>query len=734
MAKILIPLNNTPWGVMKYTAAPDAYDHIMSFDTPELKTQFVGKYLFNNVDFDYEAAMDEVNYYKSFVRLTETTAQVTIGVDEVNATIQDTELKYTLDELLSIDSLFVKENGITRLYSVDSAERTNQQNQQNIRYTLSQDIFFNHYDDLEFQGDIHWERAHTIRHNGSNFIKEHNRVTESIVSNWEPDAIRTVYPVSEDTSLTDSDLPIAEEKLLASVTFAIVYTSLGKSYDSGKGSGTEIFAQKQTSSTGSTWHTSHLPYNIFIFPINLESGIETDLWRFHEENTTGSGELYAPAYYLKDSTGKSLAWGRDSYNQFKNDTNIISIEYVKGAANLFDRGFFTQIEVDTNDPEGVQPLIRFSFGGEFKTSSSDREGTIEGLKSTWKHAQWYDDCQSVRITAVRDGFSTSLSNRIYLPEPSYSVTYEDLRKVDNEVKLQLLMNKFEIRGKNGSPYQFNPMLLGRRQDNVIDTFRLYMRYESNPAQSFGMYSIDETEQYQESAVSDYSALMFKDGYKELSKRLPTTSEAWETYTVNNAYERSAMGYATDIIGPSVKGGVSGAAAGFFIGGPVGALVGGTVGGTTSLVSKWISRASNKTDVQNRPNIYNGTVDNWTEDIVSNLGVSYVRTGYIAENEQLLFDMFTEIGYEVNVRQPFETFSNTRYYYNFIKTDSVFSNISNRLSSTIKQTISDGFERGLTVWHVRDLETFKGIVNYDYENEEMTLVEARQNTINAIETE
>ena len=46
--------------------------------------------------------------------------------------------------------------------------------------------------------------------------------------------------------------------------------------------------------------------------------------------------------------------------------------------------------------------------------------------------------------------------------------------------------------------------------------------------------------------------------------------------------------------------------------------------------------------------------------------------------------------------------------------SLDNNISNKLRSI--------FENGITIWHYRNSETFKGIGNYDYYNKEMSLME------------
>ena len=56
---------------------------------------------------------------------------------------------------------------------------------------------------------------------------------------------------------------------------------------------------------------------------------------------------------------------------------------------------------------------------------------------------------------------------------------------------------------------------------------------------------------------------------------------------------------------------------------------------------------------------------------------------------------------------------TKKLYNYVQTGSIFENINGRLSSDIKQQISNFFESGITLWHLNDISTFEGIKNYDF---------------------
>lgn len=62
---------------------------------------------------------------------------------------------------------------------------------------------------------------------------------------------------------------------------------------------------------------------------------------------------------------------------------------------------------------------------------------------------------------------------------------------------------------------------------------------------------------------------------------------------------------------------------------------------------------------------------------------------------------------------------SRYYFNYIKT--IGANIETNIDANYKNEIAQIFDTGITIWHYRDITTFKGVNNYDYENVEMNLI-------------
>ena len=84
----------------------------------------------------------------------------------------------------------------------------------------------------------------------------------------------------------------------------------------------------------------------------------------------------------------------------------------------------------------------------------------------------------------------------------------------------------------------------------------------------------------------------------------------------------------------------------------------------------------------------------------------------------IFNYFYHYGYKCNdFKKPNVR---SRYYFNYIKT--IGANIKTNIDANVKSEIMQIYDNGITIWHYRDKDTFKGVNNYDYENVEMNLME------------
>lgn len=95
----------------------------------------------------------------------------------------------------------------------------------------------------------------------------------------------------------------------------------------------------------------------------------------------------------------------------------------------------------------------------------------------------------------------------------------------------------------------------------------------------------------------------------------------------------------------------------------------------------------------------------------------VRTYEITEQFKIFaFNYLYHYGYKCN---DFKIPNiKSRYYFNFIKTIGV--NLVGSLDNSVIQKLKNIYDNGVTLWHYRSSDTFKGMLNYNYENVEMTI--------------
>ena len=91
------------------------------------------------------------------------------------------------------------------------------------------------------------------------------------------------------------------------------------------------------------------------------------------------------------------------------------------------------------------------------------------------------------------------------------------------------------------------------------------------------------------------------------------------------------------------------------------------------------------------------------------------------HKQLLADYFAYNGYKIEKFVNFKTYRNNRYRWNYVKAQGMFATISLKLSAKQKQIIDEAIANGITFWHYRDKNMWKGIMAYGYENWEMQLL-------------
>lgn len=107
---------------------------------------------------------------------------------------------------------------------------------------------------------------------------------------------------------------------------------------------------------------------------------------------------------------------------------------------------------------------------------------------------------------------------------------------------------------------------------------------------------------------------------------------------------------------------------------------------------------------------------YIQQYTSNDGLRVRTYGITSQFRNFVFNYLYHYGYKCN--DFIIPNLQSRYYFNYIKTIGV--NLTANLDNEIIVKLKSIYDNGVTIWHWRSAETFKGIYNYAYENLEMTI--------------
>ena len=126
----------------------------------------------------------------------------------------------------------------------------------------------------------------------------------------------------------------------------------------------------------------------------------------------------------------------------------------------------------------------------------------------------------------------------------------------------------------------------------------------------------------------------------------------------------------------------------------------------------------KQDLKATPDTIRKQGNNIEFDLLdNNIEYQIITKQILVEFREKVWKYFFHYGYKCNdFKKPN---LKSRYYFNYIKT--IGANIKTNINSEYKNELMNIFNNGITIWHFRDVNTFKGVNNYDYENVEMSLI-------------
>lgn len=186
------------------------------------------------------------------------------------------------------------------------------------------------------------------------------------------------------------------------------------------------------------------------------------------------------------------------------------------------------------------------------------------------------------------------------------------------------------------------------------------------------------------------------------------TDKWQEYQLNNK--------------ASMNGGIATALTGGVLSLGLGALTGGigwAVAGSSAIGmgSQIANEFMKRQDIKSQPDdIRQGTSDIAGMEISRNI-IRLEQQKIMDEYLNQVFQYFTHFGYRASIFKKPNTRS--RYYFNYIKTIGV--KIQSGIDRRWEDELREIYNRGVTIWHFRNADTFKGVNNYEYENVEMALI-------------
>lgn len=300
------------------------------------------------------------------------------------------------------------------------------------------------------------------------------------------------------------------------------------------------------------------------------------------------------------------------------------------------------------------------------------------------------------------GYSFSFENKI----PQLSIDINEAPKIENETKLYTSPYQYFELGIYGEYYKFNREYFG--DANIFEFISAMSLNLSNKIVTY-----PRNYNYKNYNVFNKDGAYFKRSSQNGANEITLRTDKWQEYTLNNK--------------ASINGGLAVAGAQFGINTILGFASGGlglAVAGSQALnfAGQVANTMMQREDIKQSPDDVRQV--NSDSGLTSILGEDLYKLLIMEIQPQFknkLYKYFMHYGYKCNDFKKPDLRS--RYYFNYIKTidANIKSNISNEYITELKAL----FDKGITIWHYRDIETFKGIRNYDFENVEMALMPANE---------
>lgn len=760
--KILLGTSNTKWGVIVKPQSSNVYRNILSFDTPQLKDDFLNTEVFQKPD-------GSKGDYKTELRNSNNRAVMEIDSLTIEFRVNETEYPYeTFDSLLNKDFCAMEdEHGKIKFYAITDAQRKGNI----IEYTAELDIFFTH--DIK---DIFNDRDTQINRGMVDRFYKDNGQIKNIHLKPDQDYKSPLYanddyengmsstlipdeqiPLDYDYSTCDveydikdysGDLDALKTKLknninsiMNCISWEVIYIKQDGTYNAASFvNHNNFYSNLKKRGFFKTFPeiNEYLDYGYADEIPHFRAGISLRL-NFDDENDPLITD--ASLYNYSDSAPMKLL---EDANVVKNSRHITSIPPyigITGNSNL-------KIRISISFIRGKSDITDFNVhiipSGGFH--DADEFNHTKNEKGSWNlttpklyfnpmtsalQIGYYGDRiyfnnfmfnRNVSDSYVKDRKDYLISNKKPFNDSSYNLSIND--KVSNvhpnEIKADFFpFRKFRLKNWSTNFMDIAPQNITKNVFEFISGFGYlpdsWLQYAipkhyKNIYQNGADIAGNENEYFAD--ITSYSLL--------------TSQNAYEEYIIRNKSQmQTGINSITQQRDLGIAGAVIGGIGGLVSKNPL-ATIGAVFGGVSQSLKSEMELnkiKALKQDLHNTPNTIVNAGTTLALDLQLKLGQTNI-TSY--KLEPLLNVMVREhiYKYGYNFKGKIAKINdviNNRYYFNYIEASETFENVKLQLSAKTKQIINDSLEQGITIWNVRDLNTFKGIKNYEYENVEMSMI-------------
>lgn len=657
--KILLTENNTPWGIRYRIVGDNTYDHVINFPDPELKNEFINNELFNGKDHE---------------KLLENAAETGyMQIDDLNAMLRIDVSDYpneTINSLLNKDYAIVLDNDVKLFYALTTPTMNSTQGV--ITYTAELDIFFTYLTELNIQNQNIIYRGHADRYYKSIITNKVKWNKDDIIflneeeyyKDWKKYPTGLEEVIYEHTFIEEngSTFTNSEKEDINQTNWVTFYLKTGTDDSEGTGELDNKFLRTSiyftTDTTTDT--TPEQPFHVITLP------------------TTSRIKYIKYASGLLSEEMKSAY----SFNEWLIENNYtdwvlgITISKIPPAKLTVHKGNIKYGETDVEDVIYLGAVPGSGLVGERVYSPGDGVGVIR--LDTIGYTKWNKEIE-------------------ILPEPTIKFEPGQPRNIEFEIKNYLDNETYSLINKEDK-YTIDNKLT----DGIID---LELKK---------VYAPDEETIIIENKNGFYDYTKYS-GNKFISTRdneLFYSVGALDSYITNNRYSRKTSLFTS---GAGTAGSVAMAAGQGFTN-PLADI------SALASTSKLINTLAQRKDLSARPTDIKGGSGGILDTVNGILDFVILKEKFLPMEEQTFMDYLDKYGYAINKIDDVNKYLQNRYYHNFIQASDIFNNITNTLSSRIKQLISNTFENGFTLWHYRNKETWKGINNFEFENFEVSMME------------